>query len=156
MDILRCFLLPIYGKTFIVPYSTVAEIVVLPLKAISFAKSKNWVLGEFDWRGLTIPLVHFEMDLETLPNVELDMKENRNKENVHIAVINRMIEGNYPDFIGVLLETVPTINRYKRSDLEFAASGSKPYILMEVKVGEKIAFIPNIPWILENRMQVNF
>lgn len=162
MEILRCLLLPIYGKTFIVPYAAVCEVVVLPSKSMSFSKSKSWVLGEFPWRGLNIPLLNLGKDDEALPNPAFDRKAkedakanldvNAAEENVHIAVINRMIEGNYPDFIGLLLQTVPTIHRYKRSDLEFAASGSKPYILMEVKIGEQIAFIPNIPWILEKLM----
>ncbi len=141
MEILRCLLLPIYGKSLLVPYAAVAEVVALS-EVTPYAQSKNWILGEFKWRDLTIPLVCLEMNEK---DVSLNIKPN-----MHVAVFNRMLEGEgYPDFVGVLLQTVPVMKRFKRSDVTFVAKAADPYLLMEVKVRDKPAFIPNIRWIDE-------
>lgn len=140
MEILRCLMLPIYGKTLIVPYSAVAEVVVFS-EAEVFSKSKTWILGEFNWRSFNIPLVCLEMLDE---NTALNMKPY-----LHVAVFNRMLEGNYPDFIGVVLQGVPIMGRYKHSDIEFVANAKEPYLLMEVKVRGKAAFIPNLAFMDE-------
>lgn len=141
MEILRCLLLPIYGKTLMVPYSAVAEVVALP-DISPYSQSKNWVLGKFNWRDFTIPLVCLEMN-------EKESSLN-SKPNMHVAILNRMLEGDsYPDFIGILLQTIPVMKRFKRSDVTFVAKASDPYLLMEVKARDKPAYIPNIEWIDE-------
>lgn len=140
MEILRCLLLPIYGKTLIVPYSALAEVITFP-KTISYVESKSCVIGEFEWRGFTVPLLCLEAK-----DKEGSFKQTPN---LHVAILNRMNEGNYPDFIGIVLQTVPVMNRYKRADMEFVRESKEPYLLMEVKVRDKMAFIPNITWIEE-------
>jgi chemotaxis signal transduction protein len=146
MEILRCLLLPIYDKTLIVPYAAVAEVVTLTEAEVKkYSESKDWV-GEYNWRGLNIPLVRLEM-------YQAKKNSSSSKSNLHIAVINRMLEGNYPDFVGIVLQSVPVMHRYKPADLEFVAKTKDPYLLMEVKVRGQTAFIPNIPWMADNLTQ---
>lgn len=140
MEILRCLLLPIYGKTLILPYSALAEVITFP-KTISYLESKSSVIGEFEWRGFRVPLLCLEANDK---DVSFNMTSN-----LHVAILNRMNEGNYPDFIGIVLQTVPVMNRYKNADIEFVREAKEPYLLMEVKVRDKMAFIPNIAWIEE-------
>jgi len=189
MEILRCLLLPIYGKTLMVPYASVAEIVAFTA-AESFSKSKNWILGEFGWRGLNIPLVCLEMypgktdERSANQTNQANQASQKNQANqvskgkmseksvngkkvherqtneqalsfivkptLHVAVFNRMLEGDSgPDFMGVVLQGLPMMHRYKHSDVVFVGKASQPYLMMEVKVREKPAFIPNILWIEE-------
>lgn len=140
MEILRCLLLPISGKTLIVPYAAVAEVVALT-EAESFSKSNDWILGEFNWRNLKIPLVSLEMTEEASKFII--------KPNLHVAIFNRISEAGLPDFIGVVLQNLPVMHRIKRSDVVYVAKAKQPYLIMEVKAREKAAFIPNIPWIEE-------
>lgn len=167
MDFLRCLLLPIYQKTLIVPYAAVAEVVVLTGKGLKFfPKSNSWLLGEFKWRDLNIPLVCLEMNDQENQQRHEQVKQQINqqivnqqknepafstngKPNLHIAIFNRMMDTGSIDFLGVLLQDLPVMYRCKQSDLVFIAKASNPYLIMEVKVREKSAFIPDILWIEE-------
>lgn len=143
MEILRCLQLPIQEKTLMVPYAAVAEIVVFE-NPKAFAETKNWSLGPFQWRGLEIPLICLEMQ-----GGASSFSAKKNFENLHVAVFNRMSELNAPDFMGIVLQGLPVMTRYKRADLEYVGPGDKPYLAMEIKVRGKSAFIPNISSIEE-------
>lgn len=142
MDILRCLLLPIQDKILIVPYSAVAEVISYEdIKVLT--KSDNWIVGEFSWRGIQAPLICLERqdkpDFQWEPNKML-----------HVAILNRSTESPGPDFIGLLLQGLPSMNRFKRSDIQAVSPSDKLYLSQEVSVREKTVFIPNLNWIHDN------
>lgn len=142
MDVIRCLLLSIEEKTLILPYSAVAE--VIPFEnAKTFADVTGWVLGTIEWRNLKIPLI----SLESIDRYSHSFLE---KGKAHIAILNRSVEEKGPDFIGVVLQNIPKMNRFKRTDLQYVGTSDNPQLSMAISVRGQPAFIPNLTWIEEN------
>ena len=55
----RSLLIPVYGKSLIVPNVVVAE-VVPGQTATPVGKAPAWLLGAIGWRGMTIPVISYE------------------------------------------------------------------------------------------------
>lgn len=120
-EFLRCLLLPVDTKIWLLPYSAVAEVIEMEF---------NDDLANINWRGIEVPL------LKLKEQINLPTKKN-------IAILNRYAE-KAKDFYGLILSGVPSMQRFKRSDIEWLASANEPYTLMEVKIRDQTAFIPNL------------
>src|SRR5262245_39172382 len=144
MESIPCLMLPIQNQTLMLPYNAVVEVVTLQ-NSPPFFSSKEWILGSFLWRGLMIPL----MCLERVAGVERKIETNSS---LLVAVLNRSSE-NVPDFIGLVLQGYPTMNRFTKSEVEWVSQSQIPYLLMEVLAKKETAYIPNLSWIEENVMK---
>jgi len=141
MHILRCLLLPIRNKTLILPCASVAEVVSFD-DPLSFKNARHWVLGAFAWRNTSIPLVSLE--LNDTPGLSFFEETNTH---MHIAILNRIHDEADPEFVGVVLQNIPRMSRFKRSDIQPIAETEVPHLLMEVSVRGVQMFIPNLLWI---------
>lgn len=129
-EFLRCLLLPIRHTILLVPYSAVAEIVKIDVKAMGDPKP-----GHLLWRGTEVPL----MDLGSEESLEQTTRRH-----VNIAILNRLSDPSPVDFVGLVLHGLPTMHRYKRSDIEWIAKATERYGLMEVEVRAQKVLIPNL------------
>lgn len=139
IEVLRCLLLPVQGSILMLPYSAVAEVVPLQNPA-SYGVAKDWVLGKFEWRGLLLPLICIEMlDSPTTQFHPLPTQ--------HVAILNRASSNMGPDFIGIVLAGIPSMSRYKSTDLHYIADGDKPYVQMKATARSTPVSIPDLEWI---------
>lgn len=140
MEILQCLLLPIQNRTLMVPYNAVVEVISLqdPQKIFS---SSNWILGDYIWRGLSIPLI----SLESINQIQETAKIS---ESVNIAILNRVSEQS-PDFMGIVLQALPKMEYFMKSDITWVSQCKEPFLVMEILAKNKTAFILNISWIEE-------
>ena len=129
-EFLRCLLLPIRHTILLVPYSAVAEIVEVDVKAIGDPKPEHLM-----WRGIEVPLVDLEKP---------ESREQINRRHVNIAILNRLTDLSPADFVGLVLYGLPTMHRYKRSDIEWIGEATEPYGLMEVEARAQKVLIPNL------------
>jgi chemosensory pili system protein ChpC len=143
MERIPCLLLPIQNRTLMLPYNTVAEVVTFQ-NPEQFHFSQEW-LGSFLWHGLTIPLIC----LERINQIQKSTDVNSS---LFIAVLNRSSE-HAPDFIGLILQGYPKMDRFSKSEVEWVSHSQDPYLLMEVLAKKKAAFIPNLSWIEETIMK---
>ncbi len=120
-EFLRCLLLPVDTKIWVLPYSAVAEVVEMDL---------DEDMEKITWRGIELPVIKIKQNSD-LPRTK------------NIAILNRCAE-NAKDFCGLRLSGVPTMQRFKRSDIEWVGNGNAPQILMEVKIRDQSALIPNL------------
>lgn len=127
-EFLRCLLLPIKHQTLLVPYSAVAEIVEIELKAVGDKK-----FGSISWRGIEVSLIDLDQD-------ERLEKTGR----MNVAILNRGSDTGSVDFVGLVLKGLPTMNRYKRSDIEWISKATEPYGLMNVRVRTQTVLIPSL------------
>lgn len=125
-EFLRCLLLPIGQESLLLPYSAVAEIIEMELKLDNEPK-----LESVTWRGIKLSLVH------------LEPRKNPFSLRQNIAVLNRAADVS-KDFVGLVLSAVPSMYRFKRSDIEWVDSPLAPYALMNVTVRTLPAIIPNL------------
>jgi chemosensory pili system protein ChpC len=126
-------------KTLIVPYTSVAEIIPFenptPLK-----DAPEWLVGKIDWRGVSIPIVSFDKK-------DFSDTKQLNRMNLHIAIFNRLADISNLDFIGLVIEGIPQMSRFKAKDFELVKHTPGNFLSMEVLIHKAPAFIPNIEWI---------
>jgi chemosensory pili system protein ChpC len=131
-----CLLLPLHGRTLLVPTVTVAEMV--PMAPCQREEGlPDWSLGTFEWRGRQVPLVSFE-HLSGDPVTELAPKG-------RFAVLNNTGLSDDLPFIAVPTRAIPRMARIAPDDIkENPGSLKKPCELMRVKVGMEELAIPDV------------
>jgi len=156
-EMLTCLLLPLQEKALILPSSAIAEI-------ISFERPKlipdipKWLVGISTWRGIQIPLTHLEdmeshLVLSESPQHEAEVQDLKH----HVAVINRVNKiqneaqvptGDKYPFFSIVLKSVPKLYHLTQESIklvsQFPENENSRY-LMEVKVKNDYAFVPNLP-----------
>ena len=140
IEFLRCLLLSVDHASLLLPYSSIAEVISYqkPNKVDGFPE---WLPGMIAWRGLQVPLIYFTTLTDT--NQKLT-----NSHPQHIAILNRLFDTSDLSFIGLVVNKMPKMLRFKRSDITYTNHpNGQPYLLGEVMVREQNALIPNIPWI---------
>ena len=152
---LPSLLLPLEGRTLLLPSSAIAEI-------IPFEKPKpipdipRWLVGILTWRAIHIPLLYLE---KMEPKVVWGEEENKQGETpdpkAHIAILNRATKlqgegqnlpsNRYP-FFSIVLKNVPKLHRLNEGGVKLVSViEDDPRYLMEVKIQEDYAYIPNLP-----------
>src|SRR5687767_9093164 len=133
METLRCLLLPILNQTLMVPYAAIAEVIPFEKPSSSPKDPSGSLLGEFYWRGKKIPLI----SIEALEQADLNKEELLTNKNLHIAIFNRIADINDFEFMGILIQGIPRMSRYKRLDFSNTTNASKPYFRMESTVRDQ-------------------
>ncbi len=129
-----CLLLPLHGRTLLVPTVTVAEMV--PMAQCQRGEGlPDWSLGTFEWRGREVPLVSFE-GLSGDPVTEFTPKG-------RFAVLNNTGVSDDLPFIAVPTRALPRMARIAPDDIK-EQPVKKPCELMRVKVGVEEFAIPDV------------
>lgn len=129
-------LVPIVDKLLLMPNVTVAEIV--PVGQISpVENSPEWLLGEFFWRELTLPLISYEL-------INGHAKPSINSRS-RIAVINTTDEANELGFVALLTQGLPRLARVTPDEIaESKEAPADAYDEMMVSWAGELAAIPAI------------
>lgn len=137
IDDLSCMLLPLKDKQLLVPNVAVAEIVPFS-HLLTTASSRDWILGRIQWRGVTLPVVCYEMlnqQSTPAPNP-----------NARFAIFNGV--GGYSElpFYAVLIQGIPRQTRIQESDIQTVeAFNQGAYDAQAVTIGqEESAMIPDL------------
>lgn len=133
-DNLRCLLMTSNHKTLLVPYAVVAEVIPFQVPT-PIEDAPKWLLGNIEWREASVPLVSFD-------NIKASEKKN-----LHIAIFNRLADDAKLDFVGLVIEGIPMMVRFKAKDLELVKHTPKEFLSMEILYNKKPGFVPNIEWV---------
>jgi chemosensory pili system protein ChpC len=139
IQVIASLLLPVKGKTLLLPNVSVAEVVDYQTPKAE-PNAPQWFLGKISWRGLTIPLISFEA-----ANGE-DLA--RFGENPRIAVINSI--GTHQDvaFFAFVTQNIPRLVKVDNSNIEENTSDrTGPAEKINVTVYDEVATIPNIEFL---------
>lgn len=131
-----CLLLPLRGRTLLVPTVTVAEMV--PMAPCHMEEGfPDWSFGYFEWRGRDVPLLSFE-GLSGESVAELAPRG-------RFAVLNNTGVSEDLPFIALPTTAIPRMARIAPEDIKEDASAlKKPFELMRVKVGLEELAIPDL------------
>ena len=133
-------LLPVKGKSLLLPNVTVAEIIhvadVKPLDDVP-----TWFKGMISWRGYAIPVISYEA-INDDPFVA-------SAEDLHAAVINGSVDNMSVPFYAVVTQTTPRMMRITAQEVVKNTSGGRggPAELMAVSACGEQAAIPNLDFI---------
>jgi chemotaxis signal transduction protein len=153
---LICLLLPIFGKTILLPAAAIVEIIHYKKTEIeALPDVPSWFAGMLNWRGIQIPATSLEQ-MEAYLSWNGIVKQQSELENpCYIAVVNRITKINsniemqqfrqYP-FFSIILQGAPKLFRIFGQSLEVCNQSEMidARFIMEVKVGENTAFVPNL------------
>ncbi|MEM7251441.1 MAG: chemotaxis protein CheW [Pseudomonadota bacterium] len=134
-EYLRCMYVPTVGGGLVLPIDMVAEVVAYSEPTAGMAN--DWYLGDIPWRGQALPLVSVELAaLGERPDIGVKAR---------IAVLQGLANFDRLPFWGVVTESAPTMVLVSDSTARWRNNSAKlpPFVLAEVDVGERAAWIPN-------------
>ncbi len=141
LSIIASLYLPVTGNSIVLPNVSVAEIV--DYKAPEpVADSPDWFLGNIEWRGVTLPVISYELlNEQPLP---------QSTENVRIAVINTIGEKHTElPFFAIITRGIPSQTKVDKDSIKEIEEDEKrgPTELMKVKILGDTVIIPNLEYI---------
>ncbi|HXH54492.1 MAG TPA: chemotaxis protein CheW [Gammaproteobacteria bacterium] len=153
---LPCLLLPVLAQTLLVPTSSVAEIIPYKESDVEILSDvPAWFLGMLSWRGIQMPIAILEKMEPYLSWDGIVGQQSELHKQCYIAVINRVTKINsnivvqkfrqYP-FFSIIVQGTPKLIRVSHKSLSISdtAKLADPRLIMEVKVEEHVAFVPNL------------
>lgn len=108
-DEISCLLLPLKEKQLLLPNVSVAEIVPFS-HLLTTASSAKWVLGQVEWRGVSVPVACYELinnQPAPAPNTE-----------ARFAIVNGISGNAKLPFYAILIQGIPRLVRVNKEDLK--------------------------------------
>lgn len=139
-------LLPVRGRTLLIPNVSVAEIVQLE-RLEEVADAPGWLRGLMDWRGLRIPIVTFESINDDPFAMTVPSRR--------AAVCNGCVDPGRMPFFGIAASDMPRMSRISADEIvacEDVVTG--PAERMAVSASGEEASIPDLAFIERQLLQV--
>jgi chemosensory pili system protein ChpC len=128
-------LLPVNGKSLLLPNVSVAEIIQV-LEMDELEDVPTWFKGMVGWRGYAIPLLSFEA---------INDEPFAADSNKHAAVLNGAVDGAVLPFYAIATQSTPRMMRISsREVVENSEASAGPAELAAVNVCGETASIPNL------------
>ncbi len=109
IDGISCLLLPLKEKQLLLPNVSVAEIVSFS-NLLTTASSAKWILGQVAWRGVSVPVVCYEiLNKQSAPAPNTDAR---------FAIINGTAGHAKLPFYAILIQGIPRLVRVTKEDLQ--------------------------------------
>ena len=108
-DSISCLLLPLKDKQLLLPNVSVAEVVPFS-HLLTTASSVDWILGQVSWRGVSVPVVCYEMlnnQPTPAPNTE-----------ARFAIINGISGDPALPFYTILVQGIPRLTKVNKAELQ--------------------------------------
>jgi len=141
----RCLIIPLQGEQLLLPNTTVAEVTAYD----GFVEGEgypDWLLGTVGWRGLSLPLVSFEILLgQPAPDVA-----GRSQ----VAVINTLYQKQGLPFFAILASGIPHLARAGMANVAPAEGETGEMGSARVEVAGESAIIPDLEK-LENAIKAS-
>lgn len=130
-----CLMIPLAGRSLLVPTVTVAEMVSYK-RPEPVEDSPEWLLGVVEWRNQRVPVLSFEvLNGEANPGVATRSR---------LAVFNNTGVSEDLPFIAVVSQAIPKLVRVTASDIDEADIALEPFDRMWVDVEGEQAVIPDV------------
>lgn len=143
----NCLLLPLKDKQLLLPNVAIAEIVPFS-HLLTTASSKDWILGRIEWRGVTLPVVCYEMLNQhhaPAPNP-----------NARFAIVNGVGGHQQLPFYALLIQGIPRQARILENTIQqVEAMHQGVYDACAVSIGQdESAMIPDLDKVEEALLAV--
>ena len=139
-SILGSLLIPLQNKLLLLPNVSVAELIPFkkPVPATK-TKTPDWHLGTLSWRGVSVPVISFEV-LNGDTAAELD-------DDTRIAVFNEAGDSEKLPFFAMVTRGIPRSIKITAVDVVKNNEKVGPAEVMAVTVQGEQAIIPNVDFI---------
>jgi chemosensory pili system protein ChpC len=128
------------GFNMLLPSAAIGEVISGVAAMLDKQPAYPWLLGEVNWRGLTVPLISFE---------QLLIQRNPRLRGSHIAVMRSQVDTEKMPFFGVPVQAIPASFSLTRETpiQEGADEGRLDFVAKYVRVRGVDAVIPDLPGI---------
>ena len=142
---LSCVLIPTEGESLLLPNVCVAEIV--PWRRVkSLSDGPSWCLGFTGWRGLTIPVIHYQGFYEEVQGAT---------EARCLVVMNRSRTSDTIPFYAFAAQSLPYMVQLIEDDISISKDGLQTADVMKVEVGNTQATIPDLAFVEEHASKLH-
>ena len=133
---IHCMLLPLQQHYLLLPNSLIAEVIPRTGIDIDTPNPDNW-LGYVNWREKSLPIIH----LEDLLEKDTDAASQGNK----LCIINTINTATDIEFYAIPCTGSPQLIPLNQAALQLTHDDSNsPYLHCQIKIGNKVAFIPDL------------
>lgn len=137
-SVLGSVLIPLHNKSLLLPNVSMAELIAFR-KPLPSEKTPDWHLGSLSWRGVSIPVISFEMLNGGAANSDYSR--------ARIAVFNNVGVSEKLPFFAVVTQGIPRSLKLVNADIAKDATKPGPAEAAIVTVKGEVASIPNIDFI---------
>ncbi|PCJ32413.1 MAG: hypothetical protein COA90_03180 [Gammaproteobacteria bacterium] len=135
-DFIPCMLVPLKDHYLLLPNSTIAEVIPMPRVSEVSDKAEFWV-GLCKWHDLQVPVI----DLESLVSNSKSDSEQAHK----LCVLYGINDSVAMNVYALPCYGVPQLIHINESALTLAADEEESEFLhYQIKIGNKVAYIPNL------------
>ena len=138
---LPTFQVPLQKLNLLLPNACVAEIIPYePLQRVQ--ETPDWFLGLLGWRGISVPVISFEMLTEERASFSLISVASAS------LVVVRTVSGSEElPYFAIVAQALPRLMRLSADQLFETPESNEVTEPMKVRVGEAIASIPDIAYV---------
>ena len=137
-DKVRSVLIPLQGGRLLLPNASVAEVVGYEAPE-SIPDAPDWLLGQVDWRGQSVPLISFE-------RISGQIMEENTGLRTRLAICYTLKGNTQPPYIAILAASIPRLVKVSENNIapEPEAGELGPEVLRKVWVDGEPAVIPDL------------
>lgn len=137
---LACVMIPVCDRQLLLPNVSIAEVVDFS-STDAGANTPEWLVGFLDWRGLSLPVISYDVangGSLTVPG------DNRGR----IIVLNTIGSSHQQaPFMALITQGIPSQARLEESQIRQLDGEAGPADLMQVEVEGEAAWIPNLEYL---------
>lgn len=136
VQFIHCMLIPLQEHYLLLPNSTIAEVIPRTGIDLDTPSHENW-LGYVNWREQLLPIIH----LEDLLKAGTDAAASGNK----LCIINSINVSTSIEFYAIPCTGSPQLITLNQAALKLTHDeNNSGYLHCQIKIGNKIAFIPDL------------
>ena len=133
---IRALVAPIPGSGVLVPGSVVAEVIGYA-DPDPFSNAPEWLLGEMEWNGWQVPVVHFARLAGTSDESIVPPRS-------RILVVKTLSDSASVLYVGLVISGMPKLRKVTTGNLAEAANSNADGIFSHVTLEDQPAVIPDL------------
>ncbi|AFJ02910.1 CheW-like protein [Methylophaga frappieri] len=143
----HCMLIPLSEHFLLLPNTTVAEVIPLP-KQLAKQSSRDLLLGNYYWRETMLPVIDLHHFTSISTRTETDRPITK------LCILNSIHAHPSRRFFGLPCCGAPQLITLNADALQLEAQDTpQPWLHCQVRIGNKLALIPNMDTIEQHLHQ---
>tara|TARA_R110000772_G_scaffold154947_1_gene266002 strand:+ start:503 stop:967 length:465 start_codon:yes stop_codon:yes gene_type:complete len=136
-DFVPCMIIPLQHHYLLLPNSTLAEVIPTPRVVRTDSTMPSYWIGQCDWQSQIIPIIDLEGLVENKPSNTADANK--------LCVLRGINTSANISIYGLPCYGVPQLIHLTESALKLAENVIKSdYVHYQIRIGNKVAYIPNL------------
>ncbi|BCD99983.1 chemotaxis protein CheW [Marinicellulosiphila megalodicopiae] len=139
---LSCLLIQLSTQNLLLPNVSIAEVIQF-IQPVPLQETPDWILGAVEWRGVKVPLIHYEAIVDELTEPPKLSRHSR------IAIFNNVSGQASLPFFAMLVQGIPKLLKVKTEDVKIDEQNIELSRVEEMAVATPLgrATIPDLEYL---------